>query len=53
MEVPAGQVNFRGSLACSASKVLEPMLHPVQSVRQLPKRFSKLAGDMAKNQIII
>ena len=29
MEVPAGQVNFRGSLpGRSASNVLEPMLHP-------------------------
>ena len=27
-EVAAGQVNFRGSLPCSASNVLEPMLHP-------------------------
>ena len=51
--MPAGQVNFRGSLARSARKLMEPMLHPVQSVRQLPKRFSKLAGGMAKNQIII
>ena len=29
MEVPARQVNFRGSLPRSASNVLEPMLHPV------------------------
>ena len=27
MEVPVGQVNFRGSLPCLASIVLEPMLH--------------------------
>ena len=27
VEVPAGQVNFRGSLPCLASNVLEPMLH--------------------------
>ena len=27
-EVPAGQVNLRGSFPCSASNVLEPMLHP-------------------------
>ena len=29
MQVPAGQVNFRGSLPCSVSNVLELMLHPV------------------------
>ena len=29
MEVPAGQVNFRGSLLRSPSNILEPMLHPV------------------------
>ena len=29
VEVLAGQVNFRGSLPCLASDVLEPMLHPV------------------------
>ena len=28
MEVRAGQVNFRGSLPCSANNVLQPMLHP-------------------------
>ena len=28
VEVWAGQVNFRGSLPCSASNVLEPMLQP-------------------------
>ena len=28
MEVPAGQVNFRGSLHCSENNVLQPMLHP-------------------------
>ena len=28
MEVPAGQVNFRGSLPCSENNVLQPMLHP-------------------------
>ena len=27
--MPAGQVSIRGSLTCSASYVLEPMLHPV------------------------
>ena len=27
MEVPAGQINIRGSLPCSANNVLEPMLH--------------------------
>ena len=31
VEVPAGQVNFKGSLTRSAS-VLEPMLHPVRGV---------------------
>ena len=30
MEVPAGQVNFRGSLPRSAYNVYQPMLHPVQ-----------------------
>ena len=29
MEVPVGQVNLRSSLPCSASSVLDPMLHPV------------------------
>ena len=29
MEVPEGQVNFRGSLPCSQNNVLQPMLHPV------------------------
>ena len=29
VEVLAGQVNFRGSLPCLASNVLEPILHPV------------------------
>ena len=29
VEVPVGQVNFRGSLPCSASNDLEPMFHPV------------------------
>ena len=29
MEVSAGQVNYRGSLPCSASNVLEPILHSV------------------------
>ena len=29
VEVLAWQVNLRGSLPCSASNVLEPMLHPV------------------------
>ena len=28
MEVPAGQVNFRGSLPRSENNVLQPMLHP-------------------------
>ena len=28
VEVPAGQVNFRGSLPRSANNVLQPMLHP-------------------------
>ena len=28
VEVLAGQANFRGSLLCPASNVLEPMLHP-------------------------
>ena len=28
MEVPAGQVNFRGSLPRSKNNVLQPMLHP-------------------------
>ena len=28
VEVPAGQVNFRVSLPCSANNVLQPMLHP-------------------------
>ena len=28
MEVPAGHVNFRGSLPRSTSNVLEPILHP-------------------------
>ena len=32
LEVPTGQVNFRGSLPCSASNVLEPMLHPVKKL---------------------
>ena len=31
VEVLAGQVNCRGSLPCSASNVLEPMLHPFLS----------------------
>ena len=29
MEVPAGQVNFRGSLPRSENNILQPMLHPV------------------------
>ena len=28
MEVPAGLVNFRGSLRRSENNVLQPMLHP-------------------------
>ena len=32
MEVPAGQVNFRGSLPCSENNVLQPMLHPVRDL---------------------
>ena len=28
VEVPAGQVNFRGSLPRAASNVLKPMFHP-------------------------
>ena len=32
VEVLAGQVNFRGSLPCSASKVLEPVLHPLSLI---------------------
>ena len=27
--MPAGQVNFRGSLPSSENNVLQPMLHPV------------------------
>ena len=33
MEVPAGQVYVRGSFHCSASNVLEPMLHPASDPR--------------------
>ena len=33
VEVPTGQVNFRGSLPRLVSKVFEPMLHPAE----LPK----------------
>ena len=29
-QVPAGQVNFRGSLPYSESNLMEPMLHPVR-----------------------
>ena len=36
VEVPAGQVNFRSSLPCWASNVLEPMLYPVQSISVVP-----------------
>ena len=28
VDVPAEPIDFRGSLPCSASNVLEPMLHP-------------------------
>ena len=31
VEVPVGPVNFRDSLPCTESNVLEPMLHPVLS----------------------
>ena len=51
MEVPAGQVNFRGSLHRSKEKVLQPMLHPemckkhaiicIHASRELPVVFSK------------
>ena len=29
VEVPAGQINFRGSLTHSGNNVSQPMLHPV------------------------
>ena len=43
VEVLAGQVNFRGTLPCSASNALEPMLHPVTAhVRILTRAGVKL-----------
>ena len=35
VEVPVGQVNFRGSLPRSANNVLQPMLHPARAWAQI------------------
>ena len=46
MKVPAGQVNFRGSLPRSENNVLQPMLHPANDVFSLCKGRFALARYM-------
>ena len=54
VEVPAGQVNLRGSLPHSASKILEPMLQPIRThqlgmVSVPMKRYSIFNGTVSRN----
>ena len=48
MEVPVGQVNFMGSLPCSASNVLEPM--SAIATASFRNSFKELKGNLGKNK---
>ena len=52
VEVLVGQVNYRGSLPCSASNILEPILHPALQIIGLKRGKEIVCIEVGQNRFI-